>query len=218
MMKIQSWHVKNCLIPLSLSLLLLVCSCTLDSAQRALFRDNFDDPDGEWGTEADKEFGRGYETGEYFIELKELNWFAWATPGQNFSDLSVEVKAYLSSGSQDNHFGILCRHADLENFYYFAISADGYYAIFQRVDGGGLEALTADGEGMIHSPAIRTGKQVNALRAVCQGKKLSFYVNGELLETVTDETHTRGDAGIGAGSGAEGEVRIQFDDFVVAEP
>ncbi|MCK4472809.1 MAG: hypothetical protein KAW49_13595, partial [Anaerolineae bacterium] len=104
------------------------------------------------------------------------------------------------------------------NFYYFAISADGYYAIFRRVDGGDLEILTGDGSGMAPSLAIRTGEQANRILAVCQGDELSLYVNGELLEAVTDDTHTQGDVGIGAGSGSEGDIRVQFDDFVVTRP
>lgn len=209
-------RLRGCLTVLAL--LSLVCGCTKDDGQEPLFQDDFDSPHGGWGADQREEFERGYEEGEYFIELHELNWFAWAYPGVQFDDVSVEMDVYPASGSQDGHFGVLCRYVDVDNFYYFSISADGYYAIFRRVDGGGLEVLTGDGSGMIPSPAIRTGGQTNRILAVCDEDDLSLYVNGELLEAVTDDTHARGDVGLGAGSGLEGDVRIQFDNFIVTKP
>lgn len=209
-------RLKSCLIVLGI--LLLTCGCTGGDNQGLLFRDDFDNPRSGWGADQREEFERGYEEGEYFIELYQPNWFTWACPGEQFEDVSVETEAHLSSGSQGSHFGVLCRYVDVDNFYYFAISADGYYAIFQRVDGGDLEVLTGDGNGMVPSPVIRTGEQTNRILAVCQGDKLSLYVNGELLEMVTNDTHAQGDVGIGAGSGPGGGVRVQFDDFLVTRP
>ena len=214
-MKRHCWQTKSCVI--TLALLLLICGCTQDDGRSPLFQDGFENSHSGWGEDEGEKFGRGYEEDEYFVELYEPNWFAWAYPGKRFDDVNVEVDAYLASGSQDGHFGLLCRHVNPDNFYYFAISADGYYAIFRRVDGD-LEVLTASGGGMAFSPAIRTGGQTNRILAVCQGEELSLYVNGELLETVADDTHARGDVGIGAGSGPGGAVRIQFDDFSVTRP
>ena len=199
-------------------LLLLACGCSKDGDGGSLFQDDFSNPRSGWGTDQQEEFRRGYAGEGYFFEVYAPNWFAWAYPGQGFDDVSVEVDAYLASGSVDSHFGLFCRHMDADNFYYFAISADGYYAIFRRVDGGDLEVLTGDGSGMLPSSTIRTSGQTNRVMAVCQGDELSLHVNGELLETVTDVIHTEGDVGLGVGSGPEGEVRVQFDNFVVTEP
>ena len=212
------YRLESCLIVLGMLLLLLACGCAGSDDQGLLFQDDFDNPRSGWGADQREEYGRGYDEADYFIELYEPNWFTWAYPGEQFEDVSVEAEARLSSGSRESHFGVLCRCVDLDNFYYFAISADGYYAIFRRVDGGDLEILTGDGNGMAPSLAIRTGEQANHILAVCQGDELSLYVNGELLETVTDDTHAQGDVGIGAGSGLEVDVRVQFDDFVVTRP
>ena len=201
-----------------LVLLLLVCGCTQGDDRDVLFQDSFDNPRSGWGVDQRERFERGYAEGEYYIQLYGPDWFAWAHPGKRFDDVSIEVDAYPAAGPADSHFGVLCRHVDLGNFYYFAVSADGCYAVFKRVDSGDLEVLTGDGSGMTCSPAIRTGNQINHLVAVCQGDELTLYVNGELLETVTDGTFTQGDVGIGAGSGPEGDVLIQFDDFVVTGP
>jgi hypothetical protein len=217
MMKKGHYRLKNCLITLGI-LLLLACGCTGGDDQKPLFQDNFDNSGSGWNTNQCEQSQCGYDEDGYFIELHQPNWFAWAYPGEKFDDVSVEAEAHLSSGLQGPHFGVLCRHVDVDNFYYFSISADGYYAIFRRVDGGDLKILTGNGDAMSLSPAIKTGEQTNRILAVCNGDELSIYVNGELLETVSDDTHARGDVGVGAGSGPAGDVRVQFDNFLVTRP
>lgn len=213
-MKRLRWLVNSCLIAL---VLLLACRCVPGNGSLIL-EDDFDDPDSGWGADERDEFERGYDEDGYFVELRESNWFAWAHLAQRLDDVDIEVQATLVSEPQDGHLGIICRHVDPDNFYYFAISGDGYYAIFRRVDGDDLEVLSGDGSGMLYSPAIKTGGQSNDIRAVCEGEELSLYVNGELLATIKDDTLSRGDVGIGAGSGAVGDVRAWFDDFVVTRP
>jgi hypothetical protein len=216
--RMNQWDRRLTCCLLVFALLLSLCGCAPGDDQGSLFQDDFGDRRSGWGEDQRETFERGYEDGKYVIKLHEPNWFAWAYPGERFDDVSVDVDVRLVSGSQDSHFGVMCRHETLDNFYYFAISADGYYAIFRRVDGGDMESLTGDGNQMVPSAAIKTGEQDNHLLAVCQGDQLSLYANGQLLETVTDDTHARGDVGIGVGSGAAGDVRVQFDDLVVARP
>jgi hypothetical protein len=201
-----------------LALLLMVCGCTRGGDQSPLFEDDFDNPRSGWGADQRERFERGYRESEYFVQLYEPHWFVWAYPGEQFGDVSVEVDVYLASDSEDGHFGVLCRHVDLDNFYYFAISADGHYGIFRRVDGGDLEVLTGDGSGMTYSTAIKTGGQINRVLAVCQGSELALHVNGALLAAVTDDAYASGDVGIGAGSGPQGDFRVQFDNFLVTRP
>ena len=213
-MKSHLWR-SSCLVLLVLSLLIYGCS---DGDQGAPFQDTFEDPNSGWGTDQRQEFDRGYEEGEYSIHLYAENWFVWARGGAQFGDVILEVDAYPAPGSSDGHFGALCRYADEGNFYYFAITADGYYAIFRRENGGNLDVLTGDSTGMVYSPAIRTDGQINRIKVTCQGDELSLYVNSELVDGVTDDAHSRGGVGLGAGSGSMGDVRIQFDDFVATTP
>jgi hypothetical protein len=205
-----------------LFLLLAVAGCSVSDGGEPLLEDRFEEPANGWGSEEHETFGSGYADGDYFIEVTEPDWFAWSHPRPSFEDVRVEAEARLVGGSRDNHFGLICRYRNDENFYYLAISSDGYHAIFRRVDGGDLEFLSREA-GMVRSPAIDTAEGgVNHLVAICEGQEISLFVNDEHLETVIDETLPRGGVGLGVGSGPtsgdEGGVRVHFDNFLVTQP
>jgi len=52
-----------------------------------------------------------------------------AAPGHSFLDVQVEVDAARLAGPEQNLFGLVCRSSNISNFYFFAISSDGYYAL-----------------------------------------------------------------------------------------
>ena len=71
---------------------------------------------------------------------------------------------------------------------------------------------------MQRSDQIKTGADVNNLRADCNGDTLAFYVNGFKLAEVQDSTLTHGDLGLLAGTFDQPGVDIVFDNFVVLKP
>lgn len=209
-------RLPSCLLlPVLMTLVLpLTAGCRVDE-RGPFLQDRFGDPGSGWGSQSQGKFDRGYQDGEYFIEVYEPEWFVWAYPGRRFDDIVVEVDARLVSGSRDGHFGLLCRYRAPDDFYYFAVTDDGFYAIL-RVDDGEPEVLTDDG--FRSTAAVQTGGATNHIRAICQGEQLSLYVNGREVATVTDDTLRQGDVGLGVGSGPEGAVRVHFDNIVVAAP
>jgi len=196
-------------------LLALLSGCRRAEEGTLLFRDRFGNENGGWGSESQSTFDRGYQRGEYFIEVYEPDWLAWARPHERFTDVDIEVEAHQVAGSPDGHFGALCRFRAPDDFYYFAVSDDGYYAIM-RVENGEAEVLT--GDGMLPSAAIQTGGAVNVIRAVCMREQLTLYVNDEQVASVTDDAFQRGDVGLGVGAGPAGAIRVHFDNFTVAAP
>ncbi len=178
------------------------------------FTDDFSDPSSGWTGASYETYERGYVQGQYLIRIDVPQWFVWTTPGEYFEDVSIEVTA-RSEGSTDNHYGVLCRY-DQGNFYYFAISADGYYGIFRGAEGQPLAPLT--GSAMRRSPLIYTDGATNRLLVTCEGPLLTFYVNGEQLAQVTDEALTRGDMGLATGTVSRGGTAVWFDDLVVDKP
>ncbi len=189
--------------------LLLVAGCS--SQQGLLYHDRFGNPDSGWGDDSQEMFDRGYEDGEYFIEVYETDWLAWATPGERLGDIVVQADARLVSGPADGSLGLLCRYNDPDSFYYFAITDDGYAAIL-LVEEGQVENLSG---GFVSAAAIQTGGATNRIRAVCAGDRLTMYVNDEQVAAAIDGTFRRGDVGLAVSSGPEGDVRVHFDNLTV---
>ncbi len=195
-------------------LLLLLSGCRREGAG-LLFYDRFGNPKSGWGSESRESFDRGYQEGEYFIEVYEPDWFAWTTPGKRFSDVVVTVDARRVSGASGGHFGLICRYRAPANFYYFGITDDGYYAIIRVRDS---HPKPLSGAGFLLSPSIPIRADVYRIRAVCQGDRLQLFVNDQEIATVTDDTFRQGDVGLGVGSGPEGSIRVHFDNFKVLVP
>lgn len=192
--------------------LLLLAGCARVSGP---FTDDFSDPASGWGAASTESFVRGYDSGRYLIRIDVPHWFVWTTLNRHYKDVAVEVLA-RSEGMNDNHFGVICRYSS-KGFYYFAVSADGYYAIFRRLDNQPLQPLT--GRAMLRSPVIHRDGSLNRLLGVCQGTTLTFYVNGEMIARVEDDALTGGDVGLAAGTVEYGQTTlVWFDDFKASRP
>ncbi len=178
------------------------------------FTDDFSDPASGWGAASHETYVRGYQQGRYLFQIDVPQWFVWATSGRSYDDVEVTT-VVRSGGPSDDHFGVLCRYAD-EQFYYFAISSDGYYAIFRMDDDGTLVPMT--GKAMLKSTLIHADGTDNRLMASCQGSTLTLYANGEEVAQVEDDALTKGDVGMAAGTVSEGGTTIWFDDFEAQKP
>jgi hypothetical protein len=120
-----------------------------------------------------------------------------------------------ASGPNANRMGLVCRLKDDDNFYFFVVSADGYFGI-GKVKAG--QARLLNGAEMEQNNAILTGNQINRVRADCIGNVLSLYVNNLPVATVKDDEFTNGDVGILAGSFSQPGSDVYFDNFIVYKP
>ena len=196
---------------LLLAVILILAGCARTAAP---FTDDFSDPASGWGAASHETYVRGYQQGRYLMQIDASQWFVWAASGRAYQDVTVDVKV-RSEGVADNHYGVFCRYTEGE-FYYFAISTDGYYAIFRRDAEGELQPLT--GDGMLRSSLIRLDGSENRIRAVCEGPQLRMYINGEQAAQVEDDMLERGDVGMAAGTLRQGGTIVWFDDLEVDKP
>ena len=180
-----------------------------------LFQEDFSTHENQWTSLANEGGVMGYDAGgfRFFIRNEGLNY--WATPGLNFADARIEVDALQYSGPVENRIGLICRYESDQNFYFFVISADGYYAV-GKVKAG--EQILLGQEAMLYSSAIKTGVAINRLQAECQGNTLRFLVNEIHIALEEDLDFTEGDVGLLAGTFGEGELDLLFDDFIVFQP
>lgn len=150
------------------------------------------------------------------VEYTEDRAYLWGQDSREFSDIVIQVDTEQLSSEDNNGYGIMCR-TDPENTgygYIFYISGDGYVSIFLNDEGDGIEQLY----GWEASDAINQGEEENTITAVCVGEYLAFYVNGELVAEVEDDTFDEGVIALAASIFEEDEeVEIAFDNLLVWE-
>lgn len=180
-----------------------------------LFQDDFSDPSSGWDQVDSEEGTTDYIDGAYRIYVNEINTDIWSNPGLNFTDTRIEVEATKVGGDDNNDFGIICRYLDVNNFYFFIISSDGYYGLGKVANGE--QQLIGD-ESMPPSEIIKQGEATNLIRADCVGDQLTIYANGVKLAEHVDTDFVSGDVGLIAGSFANPGTDIHFKNFKVLMP
>lgn len=183
-----------------------------------LFQDDFSNVNSGWDRTQDASYSTDYENGSYRINVLPENYSAFANPYKSFqNDVSVEVDATKTGGPDDNAFGVICRYQDVDNFYFFYISSDGYVGI--GIDNAGTKTIISSSDGNLASDSnINQGAATNHLRADCIGNVLTLYVNGVPIATATDGTLTGGDVGLIARTFSVGGADILFDNLFVYKP
>ena len=179
-----------------------------------LFADDFSNTESGWDRYSDTEGITDYIDGVYKIGVNIDTYFYWANPYRTFQDVIIDVEVEMITAEEDNQFGIVCRHADVDNWYALVISADGYAAVRKRYQGSDLEMLSE----WVLSDAINTGMTSNQLHAECVGDRLSLFVNGVLAVEAYDSDIPSGDVGLIAGTFSASKTEVLFDDFTVFSP
>lgn len=209
---------------LVLLVLILAASCgqtpptgePLPTSEDTLIAEDFSRPDANW-VRFDTETAAAYAlAGEFYLEDRGQKNAVYAPLLRNdFLDLTIDVQVRHVQGSVNNWMGVICRQLDEDNYYLFAISADGYYVILELKDGVSIP-LT----GPEFSESLNRGKAENALRVSCEGTTLSFWVNDTLLTTLTAESLNKaGGVAMFADAVQNGEVAVvAFDNFVLSSP
>jgi hypothetical protein len=189
-------------------------SVTAHFAQ-VLFSDDFSDVNSGWVT-YDYYDGRvAYLNGH--LNIKDYKAYTGAMYSESqhyFTDFILEVQTWLVGGTDNNWQEVACRYRDTDNYYLFAISADGYYNVMKSVYGV-LTYLVS----VTSSPYIHQGQDVtNLMHIECIGSTLSLSVNGHLLATVTDTRFTGGDISLGASALDDTFTEVAYDNLVVSKP
>jgi hypothetical protein len=208
------------LVLLAITALLAAChaSWVTDLTARSgdeIYHDDFSDSSSGWPQTSGPNGAIGYDGGTFRIRVLTPNYDLWAFPGQEFGNVQLEANATRLAGPDSNRFGLICRYRDSQNFYFFIISSDGYFAIGKV--SGGVRTLIGQ-EMMAYSPEIVRGNGPNHLRFDCFNKTLTAFVNGKIVAITTDADLTSGDAGLLAGAFDQPGVDVSFDDFVVIKP
>ncbi len=207
---------------LSLLLVLLLSACQssmlADLATRPgdrLFWDDFSDPAAGWPEASDEVGTLAFSDGTYHLTVDSPSYDLWAVSGHSFRAVQVEADAARLAGPEVNRFGLICGYRDTQNFFFFIISSDGYYAL-GKIEGDSASLIGQ--EMMAYSRTIAQGTATNHLQLECAGQTLRGSINGQVVAVADDDGLSSGDAGLLAGAFEEGGVVISFDNFVVTKP
>jgi len=183
-----------------------------------LFHDDFSDPNSGWEFYENENGSAGYENGGYRLRVLPTNWMIWDTLPDIFqNDVRIDVDATKMGGPDDNSLGVICRYQDNSNFYYLAISNDGYAAIYRYLQGEFTVISSEDGQWQ-KVVGIYPGSTPNHIRADCIGNALTLYVNGVQIATAIDDSFMGGQVSLAAGTFGTGGVDILFKNFYVYRP
>lgn len=198
----------------------LACSTTsiaesLVPSGSVLYQDIFSNSQSGWGELNETAGTAGYINGAYHILVNQPNINLWSHPGMSFTNVHEEVSIMPVSGPLENRMALICRLQDDKNYYFFTISADGFYGIGKMKDG---QSSLLSSQTMEANDAILTGNQINRIGADCIGNELALYVNGGKISSVLDADFSSGDVGVLAGSFDQPGADVYFDNFVVYKP
>jgi serine/threonine protein kinase len=185
-----------------------------------LYYDDFSNPNSGWSTRTTADGysdTMDYSNGGFRIYLSATMTDLISRAGVSLpADVNIDVDVTKSAGTDNNDFGVTCRMQDLDNFYFFEISSDGYAVIGKYLDNK-MSYLSADA--MQKVDGILSGQATNHVHAECVGDSFYLYANGYLVAQATDSSFTNGgDVGLIAGSFDQGGVDILFDNFQVNKP
>jgi hypothetical protein len=182
---------------------------------QVLFQDDFSRSLSGWDRYRDSAYWADYSGGAYHIRVDLPNADAVSNPGLDFGDVRLQVEAIRADGPDNNLYGLICRYQDPGDFYFFAVSSDGYAGI--GVSKEGRRHLLSH-ETLLPAPQVLGGAATNVLRADCVGYQLQLYVNGSLVSQAQAAEWQNGDVGLMVGSYDPGGVEIVFDNFSVTQP
>jgi serine/threonine protein kinase len=170
-----------------------------------------------WGTLTDSDNSVEYDGETLRIQIFKENWFVWSTPnGEVYENIHTEVTVNNNDGVPTTSFGIMCHNQGaVSSYYYLAMAPDGEYVIGLTVAGEAGVFLTNNDE-WAFSDLIEENKSSYRVGADCGNGTLTLYVDGKLIDSVSDDTYTNGGIGLFAWSGANADsADVTFDDFVM---
>jgi hypothetical protein len=150
-----------------------------------------------------------WATNRFIVTIKKKQWLGLNWPDGTYDDFGVEVEAQ-PTGDGFAEYGIIFRvkgDQDTRSYYLFGVSTEGKYSLQKKMDG---QWADKDPVSSTSSQYIKQGKSKNTLRVLAQGSELSLYINGFLVNTVSDDSIADGSVGVYAGTSDNDQTEVAF--------
>ena len=171
-----------------------------------------------WGTGTDTDSAVEYANGNLQFIVFTKNWFVWSTPdAEDYENVHMEVTVINNGTDTTTAFGLMCNKSSGSDFYYFAVTAAGQYAIAKAVEGE-IDLFLTNNDAWADSDLIAVDASSYRVGADCGNGTLTLYVDGKQIDSVTDSSFSSGQVAILAWSGEEAtNTNVSFDDFLMTE-
>lgn len=182
-----------------------------------LLSDDFSDE--QWGTGTDADSSVEYANEALQFIVFNDNYFVWSTPDdEDYSNVHLEVTALNKSTDPNAAFGVICNMQITNVSYYFAVTANGRYAIGKSAVALEDVFLTNNDEWGDSSLIPQKASSYRVGADCGSDGTLTLYVNGQQIDSVTDTDYTSGNVALFTWSGDEPSgADVSFDDFELKE-
>jgi hypothetical protein len=180
-----------------------------------LISDDFSSP--LWSTGTNTDSSVEYANNALQMIVHPKNTFVWSPLNdQDYQNIHLEVTVINNATDSTTAFGLICNQ-QAENFYYFAITPAGQYAIAKAAEGQDDLFLTNDDQ-WTNSDLIPTDASSYRVGADCGNGTLTLYVDGQQIDSVSDASYTTGGVALFTWSGEEAtNTNVSFDDFLMTQ-
>lgn len=193
----------------------LIDTATSTPPPAVLFEEDFIDDTGEWTTGSDEISDIELVDGVLDFVIKTDQYLTWSNlQNERFEDIRVTVDVLDRSDTDLVGYAVVCNYRDSANFYYAGFSKDGYYIVSKFEDDEETALSDPDGN-WLESRAINAGQSQYKLEVICAHGEISLLVDGEEIDSVADETFTRGEIGLMGISFEEIDLEFAFDNLRV---
>ena len=173
-----------------------------------------------WGTLTDSDTSIEYLNDALNMIVYTKNYFVWTTPDDvDYKNVHLEVTVIINDTDPNTAFGMLCNQqasAD-DTYYYFAITPSAQYVI-AKAEAGQTDIFLTNNDEWGTSASIAKNRSSYRLGADCGNGKLTLYVDGQEIASVSDTSYTTGGVGLLTWSAEEATTTdVSFDDFVLTE-
>jgi hypothetical protein len=182
---------------------------------REVFKDYFDADEGKWDI---GDFDDGWEKGTWSIADGKYRWELEAIRDDALrpamlklnpvSDFYMSVEAKLVKGSGDDvRYGLMFRKEG-DNYYTFRVEDGPNFRVRSRQDGEWTNLID-----WTRGQAIGLGR-TNRLEIIAEGTRFYFYIDGQYVGKVDDDTLDRGNVGLVVNINHAGDAAVlEFDNF-----
>jgi hypothetical protein len=182
-----------------------------------LFQDDFSSKEQtglRWNMDPSSSADRVWSPNKLTLAFRKQKGSDMDMPVHQFDDFGVELEVQ-SEDKPGIQYGIVFRHSvnqGLSNFYLFVVSNQGAYSLLKEIDD---KWSAQDPVPSAPSTFLKRGSSKNRLGVLAEGSRISLYINGNLVKTITDASLSSGHVGIFGYSGSNDSAQVSFSRFSV---